>query len=341
MENKKTFGAYICRRRKELGLTQREFAERLFVTESAVSKWERGMSYPDITLIHDICAVLQITEHELLTASEDVEARKAETLAKRYLRLARNVRWTQYLLYGGTALICLICDLAVDPGLDWFWLVLTGEMVGASLTLLPTLVEEHRAALSLGAFTLSVELLLLAACLFSGGDWFLLAGTATLFGMGAAILPVLLRELPSPLREHKAMLYLGIETLLLIALLWVSCAYGGEDWFPMPVLPSVLFGLALPWACTAIVRYAPIGGWWKTAACLGVGVVMLPLTGPVLDRLMIMSGGKVERIHTFWFQCDLRVWSDPWVYNENVLFLTWLGLLLAAAVCLAVGRKRR
>ena len=47
MENKKTFGAYICRRRKELGLTQREFADRLFVTESAVSKWERGMSYPD------------------------------------------------------------------------------------------------------------------------------------------------------------------------------------------------------------------------------------------------------------------------------------------------------
>ena len=44
MENKKTFGEYICRRRKELGLTQREFAQRLFVTESAVSKWERGVS---------------------------------------------------------------------------------------------------------------------------------------------------------------------------------------------------------------------------------------------------------------------------------------------------------
>lgn len=44
MENKKTFGSFICQRRKELGLTQREFAQRLFVTDSAVSKWERGGS---------------------------------------------------------------------------------------------------------------------------------------------------------------------------------------------------------------------------------------------------------------------------------------------------------
>ena len=94
MENKKTFGAYICRRRKELGLTQREFADRLFVTESAVSKWERGMSYPDITLIRDICAILQVSEHELLTASEDVEARTDETLAKKYLSLLRRLRST-------------------------------------------------------------------------------------------------------------------------------------------------------------------------------------------------------------------------------------------------------
>ena len=39
MESKQNFGAYILRRRKELGLTQREFADKLYVTESAVSKW--------------------------------------------------------------------------------------------------------------------------------------------------------------------------------------------------------------------------------------------------------------------------------------------------------------
>ena len=67
MENKKTFGAYILQRRRELGMTQKELAQRLYVTESAVSKWERGLSYPDITLLQNICSVLEITEHELLT----------------------------------------------------------------------------------------------------------------------------------------------------------------------------------------------------------------------------------------------------------------------------------
>lgn len=42
-QNKKTFGAFICQRRKELNMTQKEFAEKLFVTDSAVSKWERGV----------------------------------------------------------------------------------------------------------------------------------------------------------------------------------------------------------------------------------------------------------------------------------------------------------
>lgn len=45
MESKKTFGEYIRERRKELGMTQKEFSEKLYVTESAVSKWERGVSH--------------------------------------------------------------------------------------------------------------------------------------------------------------------------------------------------------------------------------------------------------------------------------------------------------
>ena len=69
MTDKKTFGSYIKQKRTEKNFSQKDLAELLFVTEGAVSKWERGISYPDITLICDICRVLDISEHELVTAS--------------------------------------------------------------------------------------------------------------------------------------------------------------------------------------------------------------------------------------------------------------------------------
>ena len=61
---------------KNWGLSQKDLAKELYVTESAVSKWERGVSYPDITMISGICRVLGISEHELCTASEDNQQRE-------------------------------------------------------------------------------------------------------------------------------------------------------------------------------------------------------------------------------------------------------------------------
>ncbi|HIZ08440.1 MAG TPA: helix-turn-helix domain-containing protein, partial [Candidatus Eubacterium avistercoris] len=65
MEEKISFGKFIMKKRKEKNMTQKELAQKLFVTESAVSKWERGLSYPDISLITSICEALDITEREL------------------------------------------------------------------------------------------------------------------------------------------------------------------------------------------------------------------------------------------------------------------------------------
>ena len=48
MEKRENFGRYIKEKRKAAGLSQKELATQLFVSESAVSKWERGLSYPDM-----------------------------------------------------------------------------------------------------------------------------------------------------------------------------------------------------------------------------------------------------------------------------------------------------
>lgn len=59
-------GALIAARRKALGLTQKQLAERLLISDKAVSKWEVGASYPEVTLLPALAAILGITVDELL-----------------------------------------------------------------------------------------------------------------------------------------------------------------------------------------------------------------------------------------------------------------------------------
>lgn len=64
--DKKEVGLKICKRRKEMGLTQKELAQRLHVTDKAVSKWETGTHFPDIAIMEDLSSVLGIRVVELL-----------------------------------------------------------------------------------------------------------------------------------------------------------------------------------------------------------------------------------------------------------------------------------
>lgn len=67
MDNQK-FGKFVKELRKKANLTQKELGEKLNVTDKAVSKWERGLSFPDITMINSLADVFGITSSELLNA---------------------------------------------------------------------------------------------------------------------------------------------------------------------------------------------------------------------------------------------------------------------------------
>lgn len=60
-------GKFISSCRKEKGLTQRQLAEKLNITDRAVSKWETGKSVPDASIMLDLCEILGITVNELLS----------------------------------------------------------------------------------------------------------------------------------------------------------------------------------------------------------------------------------------------------------------------------------
>lgn len=60
-------GRFIAERRKAQGLTQAQLAEKLLVTDRAVSKWENARSMPDSSIMLELCEILDITVNELLT----------------------------------------------------------------------------------------------------------------------------------------------------------------------------------------------------------------------------------------------------------------------------------
>ena len=64
--NKKAIGMKISAVRKERGLTQKELAEKLYISDKTVSKWETGTHFPDIAILEDLAAALGISVVELL-----------------------------------------------------------------------------------------------------------------------------------------------------------------------------------------------------------------------------------------------------------------------------------
>ena len=117
MDNLKT-GAFIKSCRKEKRMTQKELADRLHVTDQAVSKWERGLSAPDIALLEPLASVLGVTIVELLsgermapkgqTAELNAAARTALDYSERQLEKTKR-HWRRKLFCGFSALVFCWC----------------------------------------------------------------------------------------------------------------------------------------------------------------------------------------------------------------------------------------
>ena len=87
---KQTFGATISALRKEKGMTQLELARQMGVTDKAVSKWERDLSFPDVASLPKLAEVLGTSVDELLevktAAQEEPEPFKVSALVELVLK---------------------------------------------------------------------------------------------------------------------------------------------------------------------------------------------------------------------------------------------------------------
>ena len=113
----KNTGELIAARRRELGLSQEELAERLHVTDKAVSKWERGLSYPDVTLLEPLAAALELRVEELMACrrqavpdGEEDPVKNLLTISGDSLKRERRRSWGRV---GAVLVLVLAAALAI------------------------------------------------------------------------------------------------------------------------------------------------------------------------------------------------------------------------------------
>ena len=116
-------------------------------------------------------------------------------------------------------LVCLIINLTAGSPLGWFLIVLAALGVAASLILVPIMVPKDKLFWTFCAFTASLMVLLGITCLVSRGNWFWIASSATLFGLGVIFLPFVIKAKPLQKwigRSSKALIVIAADIVLFL-----------------------------------------------------------------------------------------------------------------------------
>ena len=119
MDAQKT-GALIAQARRERGLTQKELSQAIHVSVQAVSKWERGLNFPDLSLLEPLGDCLGLTVSELLSGQRGEEPK--EELLRDSLRLLMSQAGRKLRRWRRLAQACLgvLLVLALGSG---FWFI--------------------------------------------------------------------------------------------------------------------------------------------------------------------------------------------------------------------------
>lgn len=272
----------------------------LFITEGAVSKWERGVSYPDITLISDICRVLEISEHELITASTDTDTRKLKHEARKF-RVIRSIWfWVPTISYAVALLTCFICNLAVNHTLSWFFIVLTALV--CAYAFIPTFTLFFRSkkllVFTLTSFT-SICLLLFTCAVYTNGlYWFPVAGIGTLMGYILVFGTILLsRTMLSRFR-----FVLAFTAVLVLTILILLCVYSWQPFMLESAILITIYAYIPVIFCTVICMFS-FDGFFKAGVCTVVTSCMYYCMGYVTNALFGLNENHYEVDFHNWAQC--------------------------------------
>ena len=114
-------GKYIAEKRKTIGMTQKQLAEQLGMSDKSVSKWERGICLPDVSVYLELCKILGITINEFLAGEDISEENLTEKSEDNLIQVAKDSKHRQKHLKGMIAVLALTAVLAIAAtGVMWY-----------------------------------------------------------------------------------------------------------------------------------------------------------------------------------------------------------------------------
>ena len=128
-------GKFIAECRKNKDLTQGQLADKLNITDRAISKWETGKSMPDFDIMLKLCEILEISVNELLCGEMINREQKDEQLNELIFQMAKNeeryhirLRHSAYVIIATSmvALVCLITLISLlipECGFQYFMII--------------------------------------------------------------------------------------------------------------------------------------------------------------------------------------------------------------------------
>lgn len=132
--NQEKIGKFIAKIRKEKKITQKQLADKLGITDRAISKWENGRSMPDLSLLKPLCNILSITINELLSGEYLHKNKKEENLennivdainySKKKQSISELIFYLFILLFGTMMIIMSMSIFSTPVGFaEWYSIV--------------------------------------------------------------------------------------------------------------------------------------------------------------------------------------------------------------------------
>ena len=346
MEN--SFGSFLRQKRKEKNLTQKELAKLLFVSESAVSKWEKDVAHPDITLLPKLSEIMGVSEHELITASVDNKAREEKAQAKKWRTLSLSWSLFFYISYSVALIPCFICDLAINKTLSWFWIVLSALLLAFTFTNLPKLIKRYKLILIPLSQYLALVLLLGVCCIYTNGNWFWIAVLSVLLGLIIVFTPIYIAKYKffSKIKRYNDFVSVAVDFVMLNILLIVINAYTlineyNDGWWYFKIALPIVLCIYLVLNILLSVRLLKINRFLKTSIVLLLSNMFLYLPPLFIKVKNPEIQGEIDEVNIFC--ANLLSWQAGVTIEQNIHLIICLTLLFLAISFFIVGMiaKRR